>query len=202
MARAGAFQRHKVRSAALPASLRSCCSSPPPGRTQQAVRLGLLCGGFAGFAGVFPLTSQHCVVASAQDEGKGEEARVAPSSRSPTASWATPGAHSAPLPRAAGCSIRPLRGEVACLLPCVTSCVVAAVRRVRGGGGENETKHAREQTDDFSAQRPGRTACCARQGAESGRRASPRWCRRSRWWCRPRLPSPLPSSCAPATTRR
>ena len=48
------------------------CSSapappPPPGRTQQAVRLGLLCGGFAGFAGLFPLTSQHCVVASAQD---------------------------------------------------------------------------------------------------------------------------------------
>jgi hypothetical protein len=36
----------------------------------------------------------------------------------------------------------------------------------------------------------------------AARLASPRWCRRTRWWCRPRLPSPLPSSCAPATTRR
>ena len=113
-AAAGTFQYPKVRSTALSRRLRCCASSapappPPPGRTQQAVRLGLLCGGFAGFAGVFPLTSQHCVVASAQDEGKGE-GRVAPSSRSPAAPWATPSAGSAPQPHAAGRSIRPLRG--------------------------------------------------------------------------------------------
>ena len=41
------------------------------------------------------------------------------------------------LARAADRSIRPLCGKVACLLPCMTRCVVAAVRRVRGGGGEN-----------------------------------------------------------------
>ena len=38
----------------------------------------------------------------------------------------------------------------------------------------NDTgSHTREQTDGFSTQRPDRTACCARQGGESGRRASP-----------------------------
>ena len=43
-----------------------------------------------------------------------------------------------PLLRAAGHSTRPLRGETVCLLPCMTRYVVAAVCRVRGGGGENE----------------------------------------------------------------
>ena len=78
---------------------------------------------------------------------------AAPSSRSPAASWATPGAHSPPLPRAACRSIRSLCGEIVCLLPCVTPCVVAAVRRVKDGGGENEpglscTRSRHEKDDD------------------------------------------------------
>ena len=119
--RGGASWRFSAPQSPIGCSLSSpplLCSSapappPPPGRTQQAVRLGLLCGGFAGFAGVFPLTSQHCVVASALDEGKGE-GRVAPSSRSPAAPWATPSAGSAPQPHAAGRSIRLFRGPTAC----------------------------------------------------------------------------------------
>jgi len=56
--------------------------------------------------------------------------------------WQHPGRCPAPtlhpLPRAACRSIRSLCGETVCLLPCVTPCVVAAVRRVKDGGGENE----------------------------------------------------------------
>ena len=58
-----------------------------------------------------------------------------------------------PLPRAACRSIRSLCGETVCLLPCVTPCVVAAVRRVKDGGGENEpglscTRSRHEKDDD------------------------------------------------------
>ena len=45
---------------------------------------------------------------------------------------AMPADHSPPPPRAAGRSIRPLRGEIACSLIFITCRVVAAVRRVLG----------------------------------------------------------------------
>ena len=51
--------------------------------------------------------------------------------------------------------------------------------------------HAREQTDDFSSQRPVRTARCARQGAESGRRASPRMLLGNAMMVPPSPPLPL-----------
>jgi hypothetical protein len=67
-------------------------------------------------------------------------------------------------------------------ISCTKTWLVLSTSALYPANSSNDTgSHTREQTDGFTAQRPGRTACCARQGAESGRRASPRWCRRTRW---------------------
>ena len=65
---------------------------------------------------------------------------------------AMPITHSPHSLRAAGRSIRPLRVEIACLFLCRTRCIIAVVRRVKGGDGESEQgfvhEIGREKDDD------------------------------------------------------
>ena len=147
------FSAPQSRSASLPRRLLSCCSGgplPPPRRAQQAVRSGLLC---CGIIGSRPLTPWPSVVAGAQDEGKGGEARAAPSSRSPAASWATPDARSPPLaarsrpvePAAArrNCLFAPLHDSL-----CGCCCLQGKGRRRRERAGSSCTRLRHEKDDD------------------------------------------------------
>jgi len=153
---AGAFQRRKVdlllslaASAAAAARARRR-RLPRPRRAQQAVRSGLLC---CGIIGSRPLTPWPSVVAGAQDEGKGGEARAAPSSRSPAASWATPDARSPPLaarsrpvePAAArrNCLFAPLHDSL-----CGCCCLQGKGRRRRERAGSSCTRLRHEKDDD------------------------------------------------------
>jgi len=153
---AGVFQRRKVDLLLSLRRLRSCCSRAPPPPSPALPR--------AAGRSIRPAVLQNhhispthaLAVRCCRCAGRGERGgrrgrhhlrvlRQHPGRR--------PAPALPPLPRAACRSIRSLRGQTVCLLPCVTLCVVAAVRRVKDGGGENEpglscTRSRHEKDDD------------------------------------------------------
>ena len=104
---------------------------PPPRRAQQAVRSGCCAGQLTVRA---PARVRVVFADGAQVRARERRGVATRSSRSPAPSWAMPGRLSTPARHSRPFESGLVRGKVDRPFHCVTRCVVAAVRRVNGGG--------------------------------------------------------------------
>jgi hypothetical protein len=104
---------------------------PPPRHAQQAVRSGCCAGQLTVRA---PARVRVVFADGAQVRARERRGVATRSSRSPAPSWAMPGRLSTPARHSRPFESGLVRGKVDRPFHCVTRCVVAAVRRVNGGG--------------------------------------------------------------------